>query len=79
MKDVVNNCVDCELPCISSCPYWKTKVYYCDSCGKEGAEYRIDGDDYCEDCAEKYLHDVFDDLSLMDKGDALNIDIKENF
>ena len=55
-----NECVDCGLPCIESCPYKKVPHYYCDRCGDEiypddvhhgtiaGHEY----EDLCEECFE---------------------------
>ena len=41
-----SECVDCGLPCLgSSCRYYRVKVYTCDICGEENAEYCLDGDD----------------------------------
>lgn len=77
MLKIENQCVDCELPCLgSSCRYRNVPVFYCDRCGDEGAKYRIDNEDYCEDCAKKYIQEVFDDLSLMEQAEALDIDIQ---
>ncbi|WP_295250594.1 hypothetical protein [Ruminococcus sp.] len=76
MRKYENHCVDCELPCLgSSCPYVNVPVDYCDECGNDNAEYVIDGDDLCEDCAEKYLKEVFNDLTLSEKADAVDIDL----
>lgn len=80
MRKYENECVGCptEMGCLgSSCPYINVPRDYCDSCGKEGATYRIDGEDYCEDCAKEYLQDVFDDLTITEKADALEVDISE--
>ena len=55
MRKYENHCVDCprEMGCLgSSCPYVNVPVDYCDECGSDNAEYVIDGDDLCEDCAE---------------------------
>ena len=53
-KKIENHCVDCGLPCIGNlCPFRNVSVYYCDECGDEGAEYKLDGNDLCEDCAKE--------------------------
>ncbi len=76
MKRTENHCVDCGLPCLGrSCPYSHITVCYCDICGDEGAEYTIDGEDYCEECAKEYLKDTFNDLTLSEQAEALNIDL----
>jgi len=80
MRKYENECVGCptEMGCLgNSCPYINVSRDYCDSCGKEGATYRIDGEDYCEGCAKEYLQDVFDDLTITEKADALEVDISE--
>lgn len=77
MYKTENQCVDCGLPCLgSACRYRNVRVSYCDRCGDEGADYRIDGEDYCEDCAKKYIQEAFDDLSLMEQADILDIDVQ---
>lgn len=77
MLKIENQCVDCGLPCLgNSCVYRNVPVFYCDQCGDEGADYRIDREDYCEDCAKKYIQEVFDDLSFMEQAEALDIDIQ---
>jgi hypothetical protein len=53
-----NWCVGCPdgMPCLgSSCPYINVTVYYCDSCGCDGAEYEYDGEDICQECLNKLL------------------------
>lgn len=78
MRKYENQCVGCPegMGCLGkSCPYVDVLVDYCDDCGAEGAEYRIDGDDLCEDCAEKYLQEVFDDLTISEKAEALEVDL----
>lgn len=74
-----NQCVDCGLPCLGrSCPNRNVAVYYCDTCGDECGEcYEIDSEDYCEDCARQYLRGYFDDLSLDEQAELLDIGIKE--
>lgn len=65
MLEYEDYCVDCpsELGCMgSSCPNRNVAVYYCDSprCGNY-ADYQLDGDDYCEDCALEYLQSLYKD------------------
>ncbi len=54
MKQVENECVGCELPCIGpACRYRNVIRYYCDECGDEiGPDdmYRVDNEDLCEYC-----------------------------
>ena len=53
MYKIENQCVSCGLPCLgSACCYQNVRVFYCDQCRDKGADYRIDGEDYCEDCAK---------------------------
>lgn len=53
------------------------EVITCDECGEEGAVYEIDGSDYCEECAKKYIQDCFDDLTLSEKAKMLDINFSE--
>ena len=50
-----NQCVDCGLPCFSSCPYKNVEVHYCDHCDAEMYEeiYQVDGEELCEDCLKE--------------------------
>lgn len=78
MREYENQCVGCppEIGCIgSSCPYSNVPIDYCDLCGNEGAEYRIDDEDYCESCIKKFFQMIFDDLSISEKAEALKIDL----
>lgn len=80
MRKYENECVGCptEMGCLgSSCPYRNVPRDYCDYCGEEGATYRIDGEDYCEDCAKEYLQDVFDNLTIIEKAEVLEVDISK--
>lgn len=47
-----NDCVDCGLPCLESCPYKNVKHLYCDKCKNEAEKLyvTIDGDELCFDC-----------------------------
>jgi len=58
------------------CRYVDVPVDYCDSCNGEGAKYRIDGEDYCEECAKEYLKDIFNDLTIIEQAEVLDIDIE---
>ena len=74
MVRIENDCVGCDLPCISSCPYREVEHYYCDECKGDVAalyfrksdyhynEYVIDENSYglCEDCAVGAI--TFDDI-----------------
>lgn len=54
-----------EMRCLGKrCPYINVPMYYCDSCGLENVEYKIDGKDFCLDCADEYVREIFDNLSL---------------
>lgn len=55
------------------CRYLNVEVTLCDRCGSD-AIYNIDGDDYCEDCAEKYLTECFNDMSIEDRAKAVGAD-----
>lgn len=62
MLKVENHCVDCGLPCTSSCPYKRVEVYYCDECGDECGDevYDVDGADLCEYCLKKRFRKELD-------------------
>lgn len=78
MIEYESGCVGCprEIGCRGrSCPYYEMEVYYCDMCKDEYAKYRIDRNDYCEYCADQYMQNAFDDLSLTEKAELLEIDI----
>lgn len=75
-RKIESRCVGCDLPCIhNACPYYQCEVSYCDDCGDE-AEYEFDGDDYCGGCIETYLKKEFDSLSVEEKAQCLDVDIK---
>lgn len=77
MKRTENNCVGCldlGLPCFgNSCPNKETEITYCDRCERSVAEHHIAGNDYCSSCADEYMEEIFSELSLHDKAEALNI------
>lgn len=79
MLAVENECVGCPpgIGCIGdSCPYRNAAYNYCDECG-DIALYRIEGQDMCEDCAERFLQECFDDLSMFEKAQAMDIQFDE--
>ena len=51
-------------------------MYYCDKCKTAYAEYRIDDEDYCEECAAEYLKEVFNDLAIFEQAEALDISLR---
>lgn len=76
-----NHCCDCAVPgypCIGeSCPNISVPVYYCDCCADDTrAEYEIDGEHYCEGCASCYLKEIFYDLTMSEKAELLNVNVK---
>lgn len=72
-----NECVDCGQPCIGSgCPYMNVYRRYCDICG-ELADYIVDGEDLCENCAHKLADEEFKGLSYFEKCELLEIEYKE--
>ena len=59
MERIENHCVDCQIYCNSSqCKLKNVSVKYCDDCG-DAAEYEIEGNDYCLECAMKLLAEEF--------------------
>ena len=67
MTKYEDNCVGCptNMGCIrGACPYANVPVVVCDSCGYEGAEYKLDGVDVCEGCFEENVLCTLYDMSL---------------
>ena len=76
-----NHCCDCAVPGYpcegSSCRYMNVPVYYCDFCYNDThAEYDIGGEHCCEDHAKGYIKEAFDELSLLEQAELLNISLK---
>ena len=71
-----DHCCGCAVPgypCIGSlCPNINIPVYYCDFCG-DYAEYDIEGEHYCEKHAKKYLKERFNELSVLEQAEILNV------
>ena len=79
-----DECVCCDLPCLGkACPYVDIPVHYCDAIEHDGricksvANYRIDGEDFCEKHALEYLSDYFNDLTVKEKAESLSLQFKE--
>ena len=58
MTVTTDECVDCGLPCISTCRYKNVTMFYCDKCKEETQLYYYDGQELCIDCIEKILEKV---------------------
>ena len=74
-KDECRSCAVPGYPCIgSACSYRNVPHYYCDLCDSEEAVYKIEGECYCEKCANKYIQETFDDFTMMEKAELLDMD-----
>ena len=59
MKIKVDDCVDCDKPCLLHCPVRDDAYEYrCDKCGEDTQLYDFDGKELCLDCIEKLLDKV---------------------
>ena len=75
-----SECVSCGLPCLGGgCPYYSVPVYYCDECGERDAEYTIDEQDLCEDCAKKYLIHEFENMDVSEMAELLDISLETRY
>lgn len=80
MRVIEDRCVSCpdEMDCVGiSCPNRNAIIYICDFCKSEKAEYRINSDDYCKYCADRYLSELFSELSVTEKLEALGVKLYE--
>lgn len=81
MRTYEDECVGCPtgMGCLGkSCPYKNVERIYCDVCGCDSYEmYKVDGDDMCEECAEKYLQDIWDELTIEEKAELLDVDFSK--
>ena len=77
MKKIENRCVDCGMPCLSSCRLRNVNVCYCDRCKDDNAIYTINDEDLCEHCADTVLNELFDELTISEKAEALNLTLHE--
>lgn len=76
-----NRCCSCAVPgypCMgNSCPNINVPIYYCDICENAIALYNIDGEHYCEDHAKEYLKEVFEDLTISEQAEVLDVLLKK--
>lgn len=75
MKQTTDSCVGCTslgMSCLgSACRNSVTEVIICDKCKENNALYNIDDTDYCEECIEEELDNIFKDLAVFEKVDVL--------
>jgi len=68
MIEIENQCVGCETCTLGSgCSLLHVQCIYCDECGSDEAKYHIENMDYCEECANKYLDELFHDISSVEE------------
>ena len=65
-KYYISECVDCGFPCLhTACPYYKVKVYYCDTCGASSEDtdmHNFSNEDICNDCYKKRVKEILQDI-----------------
>ena len=76
-----NHCCSCAVPgypCLGgSCPYVNVSVYYCDDCDSDTyAEYNIGGAHYCEKHLKEYLKEAFEELTISEQAEMLDISLE---
>lgn len=72
MLKQIDACVDCGK---SPCYHCKETVYICDQCKCEtDALYKIDSEELCEMCVEIWANQVYEDMSIKEKLDAVGFD-----
>lgn len=79
MLKLENNCVNCGLHCLGKdCKNVDVPTHYCDYCNKQVlAEYKIEEDDFCKKCANDYLQNLFNDLTIQDRAKVLELTLKK--
>lgn len=78
MKVTESGCVDCGFPCMgSSCPNYTNTFFRCDKCGSDNAEYKIDGEDFCESCAEEIIDEAFGNFDLEERAKLVEVDLEK--
>jgi hypothetical protein len=78
LRTVENECVGCppDLGCLgSSCPYRNVEHIVCDLCG-EPAEYVVDDEELCEDCAKERILEVFNNYDIFEQADMLDVSLR---
>lgn len=77
MKVIENNCVGCDTCTLGNgCSLLNVVTNICDTCGDE-ASFHIEESDLCYDCANEYLNNIWDTLSIKEKANAIDIDYTE--
>jgi hypothetical protein len=81
MRKIDDNCVGCTsmgLPCMApACGNSSREMIFCDNHPEEYADYIVDGEELCEECAKELLKEVFNDLLLSEQAEALNISFED--
>ena len=73
MRNIENQCVGCETCTLGSgCSLLHVEVDTCDICD-DTAECSLDGKDYCVECANEYLNELFNELSITEKAEAMGV------
>lgn len=69
MIKIINECVDCGLPCIgNACMYQNQICLECDCCGEEVEElYEYSSEQYCSDCILKNFNKIDPDYYLRNE------------
>lgn len=78
MRKTENECVGCppDLGCLGSgCPNRNVEYVYCDLCGEE-AEYIIEDEELCEECAKMRLLEAFNWHDIEEKANMLGISLE---
>ena len=59
MKIKVDNCCDCDKPCMLFCPIRDSSYsWICDDCGEETQLYDFEDKELCIDCVKQYLEKI---------------------
>lgn len=77
MKRIENECVGCptDIGCMGeACPYRNVERFYCDLCGND-AEYVVDDEELCEDCARKRILEAFNNFDIYEQAEMLDISL----
>lgn len=71
-EDRCVGCTDLGLHCQgSSCKNKNVEVHYCDECKSDGCVAILDDEELCESCAETFVDDIWNQLSLSEKIELL--------
>ncbi len=61
MKEIFNECVGCDRPCMGNhCPNRNVVRHFCDQCNEETDLYYYEGEELCIDCIVSRLEKVED-------------------